>query len=342
MSWKKYPSIENSYRTKFVDKIKHFGYHNKEWCVTEKIDGQNFSFIILKNHVKMAKRSDIIEQDELKNFPGMQNYLDNNRENLRSIFNTLLMEDPTINTVIVYGENYGGKYIHPDVLNDNTAKKVQGRVQYIPNNSFIAYDLAVVTSETFKYINYDFATEVFRQVDIDYIPVLYRGTLDECLEYPNMFNTKIPLLFRLPEIEGNVCEGVVVKPVEPLFFPNGERVILKNKNEKFSEKEKTVDKVKVEVKDTEEVALVKENLTKFITENRLRNVISHLGSVGKKDFGVLMKEYSNDVLTDYSKEFEDELSTLSKDDQKIITKWLAKESANLIRPRFLDIVDGEF
>lgn len=342
MSWKKYPSIENSYRTKFVDKIKHFGYHNKEWCVTEKIDGQNFSFYITKNYILPAKRSDIVSNDELKNFPGMKDYLANHIENFQSIFNTLVTEDPTVYVVIVYGENYGGKYTHPDVLNDNTAKKVQGRVQYIPNNSFIAYDLAVVTSETFKYVNYDFATEVFRQADIDYIPVLYRGTLDECLEYPNMFNTKIPLLFRLPEIEGNVCEGVVVKPVEPLFFPNGERVILKNKNEKFSEKEKTVDKVKVEVKDTEEVALVKENLTKFITENRLRNVISHLGSVGKKDFGVLMKEYSNDVLTDYSKEFEDKLSTLSKEDQKIVTRWLSKEVVTLIRPRFLDIVDGEF
>ncbi|HQO94141.1 MAG TPA: RNA ligase family protein [Bacilli bacterium] len=342
MSWKKYPSIENSSRMKFVDKIKEFGYHTQEWCVTEKIDGQNFSFIVSEDGIKLAKRSSIVEYGELKNFPGMKEYFDSHVENFKSMFNRLTVEDPSISTVVVYGENYGGKYIHPDVPCNNQTKKVQGRVQYIPHNSFIAYDLAVVTDNIFRYVNYDFAVEVFRQSGIDYIPVLYRGTLDECLEYPNKFNTTIPLLFKLPEIDENICEGVVIKPIEPIFFSSGERVILKNKNEVFSERKKTGDNSKNQLKNTEEVTLVLEHLKEFITENRLKNIISHLGTVGEKDFGILMKDFTNDILTDYCKEFEDEFNVLSKDDQKTVTKWLAKEAANLIRPVFLNIVDGEF
>ena len=37
----KYPSIENSYRQEWVDKVKLNGYGDIQYCVTEKIHGSN-------------------------------------------------------------------------------------------------------------------------------------------------------------------------------------------------------------------------------------------------------------------------------------------------------------
>ena len=43
------------------------------------------------------------------------------------------------------------------------------------------------------------------------------------------------------EIE-NIMEGVVLRPKNPAFLSNGARVILKNKNNKWSEKNKSKEK----------------------------------------------------------------------------------------------------
>jgi Rnl2 family RNA ligase len=147
----------------------------------------------------------------------------------------------------------------------------------------------------------------------------------------------------LPMIPNNFCEGIVIKPIQPLFLGNGSRVILKNKNEEFCENHGG-NSVK-EVKPKKEISAVVQKLmkegTKYINDNRLRAVISKIGEIGEKDFGKLNGLFIKDVVEDLRKDFE-EFNSLSNDDRSDLTKFLNKEASTFIRPNFLNIIDGSY
>jgi Rnl2 family RNA ligase len=151
-------------------------------------------------------------------------------------------------------------------------------------------------------------------------------------------------MFGLPSLEDNVCEGVVLKPVDPCFFGNGSRCILKNKNEKFTEKQKVKKTKKQDLKLSEEAKRLYEEACTYVTENRLRNVVSHGLDLSdeKKAFGIIMKEMNKDVFDDFLKDHGDDFKKLEPSEQKKISKSLNKNVANLVRPHFRNILDGEF
>jgi hypothetical protein len=63
MGFKKYNSIENSYREKFLEKIKSIVPPTEKWVVTEKIHGSNFSFIYDVENLTCAKRTGLINEN---------------------------------------------------------------------------------------------------------------------------------------------------------------------------------------------------------------------------------------------------------------------------------------
>ena len=79
---------------------------------------------------------------------------------------------------------------------------------------------------------------------------------------------------KLPEIKDNICEGVIIKPVMPQFLHNGSRIIIKNKNAKWSEKSKVKTKGGKQVKLSDKAETLLLELERFINPNRLTNVIS--------------------------------------------------------------------
>lgn len=339
LNWKHYTEIENSYRDKYISQIQENGLNGGIWTVTEKIDGQNLSFVTDGNEVRIAKRSSLIAEDE--NFGGVPFYKDKYIPIVKEIFNVCKDIFGDIESVIVYGEDYGGSYPHPDVPRNTKAKSIQGRVFYRPDNDFIAFDLAVNKDGQMFYVDIHKAYAIFRDTGMPFIPILFEGAFHDCLNYPNKFQTTIPGMFGLPEIENNISEGVVIKPENYKVFNNGDRVVLKNKNDKFSENK--VQKVREPLPDLSEGAiLVQEHINEFITENRLRNVISHIGTITKNDFGLLMKEMSVDVMKDYNKEYEGEMDSLENNETKRIGKWFNKEISQIIRDNFLNIIDGTF
>lgn len=68
MKWnfRKYPSIENSYNTKYIMRwLEEFPeLENHQFVLTEKIDGANFALYVQGGEWKIAKRSDFITPDE--------------------------------------------------------------------------------------------------------------------------------------------------------------------------------------------------------------------------------------------------------------------------------------
>ncbi len=343
MSFTKYASIENSYRKKFLDKIVMEGHSAKEFVVQEKIHGANFSFwmsggflapVEERGILKVAKRSGFIREDE--NFFNHEALIDKYEKAMMDLFNSFEAEGA--NEVVVFGEIYGGLYNHSDVEPTHHSS-VQKEIQYRPDQGFIAFDLKLDG----LFMSVDFTNEVFEKFGIPHAKTLFRGKLSDCLNYPNDFQTTIPAILGLPEIEGNICEGTVVRPIKPEYLWDKARLILKNKNEKFTEKEQKPKTPREPLPDlSPEAQKLAESLEQYINDNRLRNVLSHIGTVTNKDFGKIMKSFSSDIIGDFIKDSGEELNELSKEERKRVTKLVGRSASTLLRANFVNIIDGEF
>ena len=63
MQFRKYSTIENTYLTSFLDKIKTEGYDQMEYVVQEKVHGSNVCIITDGKVIQLAKRTEIIEDE---------------------------------------------------------------------------------------------------------------------------------------------------------------------------------------------------------------------------------------------------------------------------------------
>lgn len=346
MQFKRYSSIENTYRKKEIDTIIEQGKNAGTWRLSEKLHGTHFSLWYNGKKLKCAKRSAFLKDDS--SFFNWETVYDNEKNKIINMWN-FLQENPDfvnkekIEELVLFGELFGGIYPHPEVEREYNAITVQKGIYYTPKNMFYCFDIKI--NGTF--VDEHKKEELCKKFDIFYDEPLFEGTFDECLEFKNEYQTTIPEKFNLPEIENNICEGNVIKPIEPKYFWNGSRVILKNKNEKWSEKEKG-NKNKGQKQKQEEIKL-SENAQKlldeiltYVTENRLRNILSKMEKITDKDFGKIIGNCQKDTMEDFLKDNKEEFIALDKKEQKAITKKSGAEWALLLRKNFLDILDGEF
>jgi Rnl2 family RNA ligase len=170
---------------------------------------------------------------------------------------------------------------------------------------------------------------------------LFQGTLDECLEYPNAFQSCIAGWLGLPPVEDNICEGIVIRPVEPTFFRNGSRLLLKSKNAKFAEKKaikKRQPKPFVEPTYSEALKELLNVTEAYVTENRLNNVISKIGHVSiPRETGKLIGLFSKDTLDDFLKEYGNDYALLEKSEQKIVNTYVNKQAVGLIKKVYMNL-----
>ncbi|MEA3360911.1 MAG: RNA ligase family protein [Thermodesulfobacteriota bacterium] len=335
MRFKKYFDIENSYRKKFLDIVVVEKSDNGEFVVQEKAHGANLSFWYDGKNLKSAKRSGFIKD----NFYDYKPVETKNRERVKHLYAILKKEGCDFSELAVYGELIGGTYPHKDVEKDTSATRIQKGIFYTPHNEFYAIDAAIDG----QLLNVNKFNQVMETTGFLYAKTIFRGTFEECLKYSNSFPSQISAWLDLPELEDNICEGVVIKPVIPKFLSDTTRIILKNKNEKWAEKAKARDMPKkppmtLSAKGEELFS----EMGSLITENRLRNVISKIGSIGQKEFGKLIQLFSKDILDDFFKDHIEEYNGLEKKEQKQLTRKLSQKCAELIRLNFINIVDGEF
>ena len=215
-----------------------------KWIAMEKVHGANFCMIHDGEKIFCCRRNDILHEHET--FYNFQMIRDKYKDNMAKLFfllsepNTLRTiypdKDVTLERIMLYGELYGGIYPHAEV-EDFGYLHVQKGVYYTSNIGFYVFDVAIkVTDEEARWLNYDLAMELFEQCEFFYSKPLHTGTLRECLDYNINFNSTIPDLLGLPKLDKNQCEGIVIKPVKPLFFGRNKiRAIFKKKNEKFAE-----------------------------------------------------------------------------------------------------------
>lgn len=336
MEFKKFTSIENSYRQKEVQSIQ-INFPSATFVVQEKVHGANFSFWTDGETVRCAKRSGFLNNDE--SFYNHEVVLDKYQDKILKSFKELKEEKYLADDLVeltFFGEIYGGNYPHPDV-EAKSVKTVQKGVYYCNDVDFIAFDIKAngvyVPFKKFK------ATCMVAQ--IPFLDAIAEGTLEECLAVGNEYPSTVPAMHGLPEIEGNTCEGNVIRPLEVLYFGNGQRVILKNKNAAFSEKKGGKEAPKPPVEVPAHVAELQIEGLQYINENRLKNVLSKIGTVTDKDFGKILGMLSKDVMEDFGKD-NPKVLELDNQERKMVTRLLNNECGNLIRPNFLNIIDGNF
>lgn len=331
MKFQRYNSIENAYRKRTVDAMQTY-FPKETYIVQEKIHGANFGVYINEfgTNFKYAKRSGFLGEAEVFN-NHFEVFTSDLTEKLTALFSFCTDAD----NILINGEICGGHYPHEDVEKLQGQTKVQNKTWYSPQNEFVAFDLSI----NGELISPREAVELFQKFGILHTKILFEGSLEECLDYPNEFPIKLSQDLGYPDIEDNICEGVVIKPVNPLYFIDQKRVILKNKNEKFTEKSAKSIKVREPLPD--HIKAFVEIGSQYVNENRLRAVMSKEGKFGEKEFGKLMGLTVQDVMEEFCKENESFLE-LDKKERKLVQKQIGSQIAALIRPNWANIIDGEF
>lgn len=331
MIFQKYPSIEQSYREKFIEIIKEtLELKNipDEFAIMEKVHGANASFWYDGNEMKIARRKDFLTDKEIKSDWKGNEW--NIKKKIKLLYNLIENDNPDLQKLVVFGERFGGNYPHPDVPKIQGMGMIQAGVFYSPDIHFYGFDIKVNE----KFLSIEKANFYFDKVNIHRQKIMFVGTLDKCLEFSPIFSTRIPEYFDLPYIDGNEAEGIVIRSLEEMCYRHN-RMILKNKNPKFIEREQRSKKPKKIIELSDYFQNIIENLSMYVNINRLNNVLSKLGTLTNKDFGKLMKEMIEDVKEDFEKDYPGILGNLEKKDLKLVMAPINKQISNLLKKEFL-------
>lgn len=326
--FKKYSHIENSYQREYLERVREVVPGDILWSVSEKVDGSNFSFVTNGKEVRCGKRSGLIDQNE--KFYRYELVIAKYQQKVIDLFTLIQGNHPEVQQIEFFGELYGGVY--PGYKGDGA---VQNRVKYNPEQDFYGFDILVFIDDKAIWFGPDDVERYYEAGGFFYNKELFRGSLEDALKYPNDFQSTIAERLGLPKVEGNITEGVVIKPVIPQFFKNGDRIIIKNKNEKFKEKitkVRSTPTVPLDPKVQEEI----DHMLSYVCENRLNNVESHLGSIEfPKDMGKIIKEFTSDIMEDYLKDRKTQWEALERKDQKVVTSRITKEAADVIKKKHI-------
>ncbi|NIF07134.1 RNA ligase, Rnl2 family [Chryseobacterium sp. Tr-659] len=335
MIFKTYNSIENAYQARVIEQIRMQGFGDEVFIVQEKVHGANFSFFTDGKEIKIAKRTAFIGSDE--KFFNAHQILERYRKNVIDVFRKVKTIYPDVETVVIYGELFGGGYSHKDVEPVKGAVRVQKGIDYAPYNEFYGFDIKL---NGITYLDTEVVNQIFETTGFFYARILFQGTLEETLRFPNVFNSKIPAWLGLPEMN-NMCEGTIIKTLKTRYFGNGARVILKNKNEKWIEKSKMVKK---QTKTTQKPVIfsetaqnIWEEIQTYITVNRLNNVVSKIGEFEPRMIGKVIGLFAQDILEDFEKDFPAAFAGIEKEEQKRINKKLNSLVIDFIKEELMTL-----
>ena len=287
MNFKKYPSIENSYQEKFINKVL-CDIPALEICryiLQEKIHGSNFQVCISKDgSIRYGKRSSFLE--ETTSFYGYQEVVHNMISVFEKIRNNTVL--PYNNSITLYGELFGSN--------------IQKGVNYGKEKRILFYDVSV--DEQLQppiLLQHLFSNTGLEECLVPTIDIV-RG-LKNAVEYNVEFDSKIL------GIKDNICEGVVIKPYNNVWFWGKNLFYLKKKNDRFMEKQKQK-KNKQEFSNT--VMGLNRQFIGYCNENRINSVFSKEGPIQDvKDIGKYIKLVQEDAKEDFMKDHGSKLDVIT-------------------------------
>lgn len=330
--FKKYNSIENHYQENFINKIKEANSGlNVQWFVTEKIHGCNAQISYDGKEVKYGKRTSYVEDEKFYN---IKEVLGQYKDRLIDYYNQLAILGLELDKVIFFGELFGGSYPHPDVPRNTKCSQVQKGVYYTPNHEFKLFDICITFKDgEYRYLSgYDFINTC-KTFGLPHVPVLDANiSLEKALSYPNNGESRVYSEYNLPQIQDNIMEGIVIRAwYSDLWISSEHRAIIKSKNDRFKEVSHQKKKV-VERKDVpEHIQNILNDLSLYVTPQRVENVISHFGEISLSQFGEILKAVNLDVLEDFEKD-NNVFNTLEKNELNFVRKQLSAQVARVAKP----------
>lgn len=323
LEFDKYRSVHNVALSNIVECAKMQGFGAYSWVAINKIHGSNFSLMADSEKVLACSKNQIIpEGDSHFKHELMMPFLTRIIKEMQSYFGK---------NIQVYFEMFGGSYPHEMIPVDKRFSRVARGIFYLPQIDVRVIDIQVDK----RYLDYDEMVEIAERHRLKVAECLGRGSLDQMLELSPEFEDPTYKEYHLPKIEGNMSEGLVLRPTKECLFNNGRRVILKNKCKKMSEKRVRKPKVPVVLTDPELMSF--NSLASCVTEARLENILSHGHQFDKKGFSKLVGLVMKDI-------FEEEKANgliieLDKTSRKRVNKLLQAEIVDLVKPFWIDLIN---
>lgn len=326
INFTKFPSLENTYRQKEIDKIIMMDIKDK-WVVTEKVHGANFSFWVYKDlksdkiDIKCAKRSGWIEDGE--KFFNYKLVLEKYRPMLEKL------RDDQLDDFVIYGELYGGN--------------IQNGMCYKLEQDFVAFDMRWINEDGSLSLPLNklkvLTLDEYYNIPVTPLIGVY-DSFEEALSVEESFTSK---LIR-PDFDGKdvhkEAEGIVIEPDTAVYEPNGSRVYLKKKTKRFLEKGgKPNIKSKSPVVLQESVKVKLEEALVFLNHNRFDSVVSKIGEVSIKDTSKVMGLLTQDIIVDMEKDLEQPVDSWfeTKGEKQLFMKNLQKTVQDFVKPLLLSM-----
>ena len=174
----------------------------------------------------------------------------------------------------------------------------------------MAFDVLVIDEgdATSRFLDFDRARDEAMAAGFMFANPLQRGTFETCLDFSVRFNTEVPSILGLPEVNGNAAEGVVIRPlVEPVIGRGEgtrERRMIKRKIPEFPEKQyrhvnwRDARAARVTQFVDEAESLLRFEMLASVTSQRLDNAVSKVGRLDpfdRKQCRILLVAFMGDV-----------------------------------------------
>lgn len=277
LDFKRYDSINNV----LPEHARQYCRDKSLWYVMEKIHGANYQFVTNGVIVKPCSRNRILEVDDLTFFEHTKVFK-RYEEKVIELYNYLVKQDYLKNGQILrlYGE-LAGIY---------STGRVQDNADY-GDLDFYLFDM-YLNEKRWTIDNIYTRGELF---DFKMVPLIGKYTFNEAIKLNNKFDTLID--------SSCTCEGLILRNC-------GTNVTFKFKNDLFREV-KSIDKLN---------KIIDKKIPKYVqyvTDNRVRAVISKEGEFNRKRFTEYVTLISMDIQKDMK---EDKIEIdFDKDTVKIIS-----------------------
>ena len=307
----KYPKMKNSYAIEPDDFGKTTVFYS-----SEKIDGSNTQIDIhLTNgavdDIRVGSRNKFIEEDCKEALGKVYNFVPKVKELVAQNANNIptLSEKPNA-TLYVYGEIFGSK-----IQTTSYDVTKNGDVDYRIFDCFVKAD----ENKGYFQLGYESLKAIFGDL---VAPLKDKGTLEELLDKP---------LGRESQYGAPLEEGDVYHTYSGCFYTSKEALQrvdnVKRKHKEFSEISRKHKKSKAPKVFTEEQKKLLDELTRYVTERRVENILSH-GDIERspinigKLIGATIKDSMEEFAIDYN---------IPKEDLKPFGKYIGGVAGQVVR-----------
>ena len=293
--FRKYPEVENTYNTKFIDKFTYL--YPKllriYYVVYEKLHGANLQIIIPKEgDIQIGRKNDILKHGE--SFYDIWKVLPRYKKAIDLLVQYVKARDFSYMTF--YCEYFGGDGIKES--------RIQKGVIYNPLQQLRFFGIATEGELEPPTILED----IFEFLGIKELLAPKIGVI-EGLE--PALHIDIEMSSLINPIEGNIMEGVVIQPYSEVFTDKtGKCFLLKKKNEKFQERQKErKPRPVVDELDEKIISRLHEIFLGYLNENRLQNTFSKIGEIeDKSEMSKYIEFTIKDAIKDFEKDFGEEMN----------------------------------